>query len=123
MESIGLKRLFGRGKTPDQIILEVEVVSKISTKDFKVKDCSIKNNLVDLEVYTNKKQALKFLEEGNKIRILAAEFRKQEQRLIVTEKTKIFLLSLPKVPTYYYYLSTFYVLNSTFEFSIWELFW
>ena len=99
MEVIGLKKLFTLTKIPKSITLEVDVVSKIDAKEFKVKDSSIKNNVVDLEVRSNKKQSLKHLEEGNRIRLLFVEFRKQEQKLYVLDNTKVFLLSKHKVST------------------------
>ena len=94
MENIGLKKLLGRGKTPDHMILDVEVVSKICPNTFKITDTTIEN-LVDLEVTTKNEQVFKYLEEGNKIRLLFVEFRRP--KVIVTEKTQIFLLSMAQV--------------------------
>ena len=59
----------------------------------------MKSKMIDLEVATTKKQILNYLEEGNKVRLMFVELSKKEQKIIVTDKTMIFLHSKSQVST------------------------
>lgn len=94
MAATTLSELITNQKTPkDRIVLDIEIAAKISENSFKIKDPSLGDDVIDLQVpIESMNKFSKLLHEGNRVRLMSVGVDNKERKISILDKTRIFQL-------------------------------
>ena len=91
MESTTLEKVF-KGEIPKVPVLILEIRAQLKPKIFIVRDTNSME--AELEIETTKMIAVKAIDTGNRVRIIAP--RIEGKKIYITEKSKVYAVSMKK---------------------------